>query len=312
MENLILSFNVVLPLFLCMALGYFLHCIHLLDEPTQKSLNKLCFNVFLPIYLFGNIYNTNMSEALNIRLILFAVLGILGVFTALMILIPRIEKENPKRGVMVHAIFRSNFALFGLPVAISLCGDQNVGPTALLISFVVPVYSVLAVIALESFRGGRPGIKKIIKGIAKNPLIIGSLAGVLMNLLSVPVPAAIQKSVTDLGRIASPLSLVVLGGEFMFKKIRGYGKQLLIAASGRLMVVPLLMVTLGILFDFRNETLVPILAVFGSPVAVSSFAMAEQMEGDGTLAASLVVLTTGLSIVTMFLFIFGLKQLGYI
>ena len=312
MENLILSFNVVLPLFLCIALGYFLRCIHLLDESAQKSLNKLCFKVFLPIYLFGSIYSTNMSEALNTRLILFAVLGILGVFTALMMLIPRIEKENARRGVMVQAIFRSNFALFGLPVAISLCGEQNAGPTALLVSFVVPIYNVLAVVALESFRGGRPNVKKMLKGIAKNPLIIGSLIGVMMNLLGVPIPAAVQKSITDLGRIATPLSLVVLGGEFMFKRIHGYAKHLAIAVSARLIVVPLLMVTLGILFGFRNETLVPILAVFGSPVAVSSFTMAEQMEGDGTLAASLVVLTTGLSIVTMFLFIFGLRQLGYI
>ena len=78
MENLILSFNVVLPLFLSIALGYFLRCVHMLDEATQKSLNKLCFKVFLPIYVFNNIYTTDMAVAFNPGLTALAVGGILG------------------------------------------------------------------------------------------------------------------------------------------------------------------------------------------------------------------------------------------
>ena len=184
--------------------------------------------------------------------------------------------------------------------------------TALLIGVVVPVFNVLAVISLEAFRGGRPNPRKMIVGIAKNPLIIASALGVAFNLLHVPIPAAVNKSITDLGRIATPLSLIVLGGGFAFGKMRGYGRQLAIAVSGKLVFAPLVMVSLGILAGLRNEMLVPVLVVFGSPVAVSSFTMAEQMDGDGTLAASLVVMTTALSIVTIFLFIFCLKQLGVV
>lgn len=312
MDNLILSVNVVLPLFLSIALGHFLHHIGLIEDATQKSMNRLCFRVFLPIYLFHSVYTTDISAALNPKLMAFAIGGVLAIFFAMMAFIPRIEPDNAKRGVMIQAIFRSNFVLFGLPVATSLCGEQHIGPTSLLIGFVVPLFNVLAVICLETFRGGKPDVRKMLRGIATNPLIIASVLGVAMNLLGVPLPSGVKKGISDLGRVATPLSLVVLGAGFQVEKIRGYGRQLAICISGKLVLGPLLMLALGALLGFRGDTLVPVLALFGSPIAVSSYTMAEQMDGDGTLAASLVVLTTALSILTMFLFIFALKQLGWV
>ncbi len=310
MENLIISFNVVLPLFICIMLGYFLRRIKMYDATALKQMNKLCFKVFLPIYLFNSVYSTNLTEAFNVKLILFAVSGLLLVFFALMIIIPRLEKDNAKRGVMVQGIFRSNFALFGLPLATSLCGEEGIGPTSLLLGIVVPIVNILAVITLETFRGGKPNVCKMLKGIATNPLIIACLLGAIFNLLNIELPYAVQKSVTDLGRVATPLSLVVLGGEFVFGKVQGYMKQLSITVAGKLIISPLIMVTIGVLLGFRDELLVPILIMFGAPTAVSSFTMAEQMGGDGELAAEVVVFTSGLAILTMFLWIFILKQFG--
>ena len=72
------------------------------------------------------------------------------------------------------------------------------------------------------------------------------------------------------------------------------------------------MIALGILLGFRNETLVPVMIMFGAPTAVASFTMAQQMEGDGELAAELVVFTSGFAILTIFFWVFVLKQLGFI
>ncbi|MBR5116826.1 MAG: AEC family transporter, partial [Lachnospiraceae bacterium] len=171
MQNLILSFNVVAPLFLCILLGVFLKRIGMLGGRTLEDLNKLCFKVFLPVYLFQNTYTTRLSAAFHVRLVVYSVLVVLTVFALCMLLIPRLESENPRRGVMIQAIFRSNFALFGLPVALSLCGEERVGPTAVLVGILVPVYNVLAVVTLETFRGGRPDLKKVARGIVTNPLI---------------------------------------------------------------------------------------------------------------------------------------------
>jgi len=312
MENLVLSFNVVLPLCLCIALGYFLYRINMIEEDTQKNMNKLVFRVFLPVYIFNSIYTTDIAKVFDVRLVALTVFGILGIFMALMVLIPRIEQENAKRGVMVQAIFRSNFVLFGVPIAASLCGEVNVGPTSLLVGFVVPMFNILAVVCLESFRGGKPDVKKILRGIATNPLIIASVLGIALNLLHIPLPTGVKKGVADIGKIATPLSLVVLGAGFRFNAIRGYVRQIVICLTGKLIISPLLAVLVGVLLGLRNEMLVPVLAVFGSPIAVSSYTMAEQMEGDGRLAASLVVLTSVCSILTMFLFIFALKQMGLV
>ncbi len=312
MENLILSFNVVLPLFICIMVGYLLRRIGLVDDVLRQGLNKLSFKVFLPIYLFQNIATTDLGAAFNPKLLMFGSTGLLVLFLVLMVLIPRIEPENARRGVLIQAIFRSNFALFGLPVALPLCGQERIGPTSLLLGVTVPIFNVLAVIALETFRGGQPSVRKMLKGIATNPLIIGSLLGIAFNLLGVTLPEAVAKSVNDLGRVATPLSLVALGASFTFSSIRAFRRQLFIGVCGRLVAAPLLMLTLGILLGFRDETLVPILIMFGAPTAVSSFPMAQQMGGDSELAASLVVFTSGGAIVTIFLFVFALKQMGMI
>jgi len=312
MDNLILSFNVVLPIFLCILLGYFLRRIRMVDTPSLNVMNKLCFKVFLPIYLFNNIATTNLAAAFNGKLLATAYLGVTAQFILLMILIPRLEKENPRRGVLIQAMFRSNFALFGLPLALSLCGTEKVGPTSILVGFTVPLFNILAVVSLESFRGGKPSIKKMAKGIATNPLIIASLLGIAFNLLDFTLPGAVQKSVNDLGGVATPLSLVALGGSFTVSKVKEYKKQLTIGVLGRLVFSPLLMVSAGILLGFRNELLIPLLIMSGAPTAVSSFPMAQQMDGDGELAAGLVVFTSALAILSMFLWIFVLKQIGMI
>ena len=312
MDNLILSFNVVLPIFLCILLGYFLRRIRMVDTPSLNVMNKLCFKVFLPIYLFNNIATTNLAAAFSGKLLATAYLGVTAQFILLMLLIPRLEKENSRRGVLIQAMFRSNFALFGLPLALSLCGTEKVGPTSILVGFTVPLFNILAVVSLESFRGGKPSIKKMAKGIATNPLIIASLLGIAFNLLDFTLPGAVQKSVNDLGGVATPLSLVALGGSFTVSKVKEYKKQLTIGVLGRLVFSPLIMVSAGILLGFRNELLIPLLIMSGAPTAVSSFPMAQQMDGDGELAAGLVVFTSALAILSMFLWIFVLKQIGMI
>ena len=284
----------------------------MVDTPSLNTMNKLCFKVFLPIYLFNNIATTNLAAAFNGKLLAVAYLGVLGQFALLMFMIPRLEKENPRRGVLIQAMFRSNFALFGLPLALSLCGTEKVGPTSILVGLTVPLFNILAVVSLESFRGGKPSVKKMAKGIVTNPLIIASLIGIVFNLLDLTLPGAVQKSVNDLGGVATPLSLVALGGSFTVSKVKGYRKQLTIGVLGRLVFSPLLMVSIGILMGFRNEMLIPLLIMSGAPTAVSSFPMAQQMDGDGELAAGLVVFTSGFAILTMFLWIFVLKQFGMI
>lgn len=312
MENLILSFNVVLPLFLMMILGYGIKKINMFDEVTLKSMNSITFKIFLPTLLFYNVYKTDLSGVFNPQLISFAAISIIITFSILCLLIPIIEKDNSKRGVIIQGIFRSNFVIFGIPVIVSLFGEGYSGVTSLLIAVVVPVFNMLAVCSLEIFRGGKINVKNIIKGVITNPLIIASALGLIFLFLGIKLPTPIEKTVNDVSKIATPLSLILLGGSFKFSSYKNYIKPLIITVFGRLIIVPSIFVPLAVSFGFRGVELACLLIMWSAPTAVSSFTMAQQMDADSELAGQIVVFTSGLSVLTVFLWIFVLKTLALI
>lgn len=312
MENLILSFNVVLPLFLMMILGYALKKINMFDEVTLKSMNNITFKAFLPTLLFHNVYKTNLDGVFNPQLMAFAAAAIIISFSLLCVLIPIIERDNAKRGVMIQGIFRSNFVIFGIPVIVSLFGEEFSGVTSLLIAVVVPLFNLLSVCSLEIFRGGKINIKNIIKGVITNPLIIASCIGLIFLLTGIKLPTPVEKTISDVSKIATPLSLILLGGSFKFSAYKKYVTQLVLCVLGRLIIIPGVFVPIAVSLGFRGVELACLLIMLSAPTAVSSFTMAQQMDADSELAGQIVVFTSGLSVVTVFLWIFILKQLALI
>lgn len=312
MDNLIVSLNVVLPLFLMMALGYFLARIRLFDKKTLKAMNNLIFKVFLPILLFMNIYNTDIGTSFHPKLIVFSVISLLVIYVVVFLVIVLIEKDNTKRGVLIQGIFRSNFIIFGIPITAALLGDTNVGGTAMMIAVVIPIYNALSVVALSVFNGSKINIRKILKDIITNPLIIASVVSVVVLMSGLKLPEVLEKTASDLGKIATPLALVVLGGSFEFHALKGYGKQLTIGLLGKLVITPLIFIPIAAALGFRGGEMVALMAMFCAPTAVSSFTMAQQMGGDDTLAGALVVFGSLFSVVTIFVWTFALIQLGFI
>lgn len=312
MENFILSLNAVLPLTLMIGMGYGIKRIFNFEEKDLKKLNDLCFKVFLPILLFKNIYQINVGNIFDLRLIVFTTLIIGTIFLLLCLLIPHMEADRKKIGVLIQSIFRSNFIIFGLPIAISLYGEEGAGTVSLLTAIVIPLFNILAVIILEVYCGEKADLGKIVKGIAKNPLIWGVLTGGAAMLIGISLPGFLEKTISDVAQIATPFSLIVLGGSFTFRSAPQYFKQLAIGICGKLVIVPLVGITLAIMLGLRNVELLSIIILLGAPAAVSSFTMAQQMNADFELAGQLVVWGSALSSVTVFLWIFMTKQLGLI
>lgn len=311
-ENLILSFNIVLPIFLILSLGYMLKKLNILDEQTSKNMNSVNFKLFLPALLFYNVYKTDLSVVFNPKLLTFSIISVILVFLLLFIIIPLLEKDNRKRGVIIQGIFRSNFVIFGVPVCEALFGQAATGVASMVIAVVVPLFNFLAVICLEIYRGGNINFKKIIKGILSNPLIIASAIGLLFIYFKIELPTPIEKTVNDISKIATPLAFILLGSSFKFSTFSAYIKQLLITVLGKLIIVPAITLYIAALIGFRDIELTCLLSVFASPTAVSSYTMAQQMDGDDFLAGQIVVFTSILSIITVFLWIFILKQLHLI
>ena len=308
---MILSFNVVLPLFLMIVLGYSLKRIRVYDEHTISGVNQLVFKVFLPLLLFINIYQTDVTGVFDLKLMLVALLGVLGSFFMTWLIIAWIEKDNRKRGVLIQGIFRSNFVIFGIPVTTSLFGAEATGAASLLVAVIVPIFNMFSVVILEIYRGSRINVPKILKGILTNPLIIGSVIGLLCLWLHIKIPLVLEKTISDLSKVTTPLALVILGGSFTFSSMKGNVKQIAIGVLGKLVIVPVICLSFALLIGIRGVGLAILMSIFASPTAVSSFSMAKQMDGDADLAGHLVVLGSMLSVVTMFVWIFIFKQGGF-
>ena len=312
MESLLISLEIVLPLFLLMALGYVIKLTGMMNETSVKQVNKVIFKIFLPLLVFCNIYNTELAESFNSQLLLYAVAGVLIQFVLSLCLAILLEKDNSRRGVMLQGMFRSNFVLFGIPISTALFGDTAAGLASILIAVIIPMYNVLAVISLEMFNGKRPNVGKILLGIVTNPLIIGSVLGVLFVLFQIPIPTPIYDTITDISSIATPLAFIILGASFSFGDVGKYIKEVLLVRGAKLLVFPALFLGIALLLGFRDAPLAVLLTVFGAPIAVSSFTMAQQMGGDDKLAGQLVVFSSIFSIGTMFLLIFLLKELAFL
>lgn len=328
LDILIFTTNAILPLILLILFGYVLKRIGLLTKEFLKVGNKLVFRICLPTLLFCNI--SNLESANDIPLVAVAFTFVVIFFLVLLGYCSTFVTKDPKqKGVMMQCIFRSNFALIGIPLAEMIGGSQGVTVAAILSAFTIPTYNVLAVIVLNAFISEKSehSISKQVKQIAKNPLIIGVVLGLIVfalkqfladNTVSTVISelSFIDVTLTYVSRMATPLALVVLGGQFEFQSVTGYKKQIIVATLGRTVAAPILgvfgayLLMIHQIIYFKPSEIAAFIALFGTPVAVSSAIMADEMKNDGQLAAQLVVWTSLLSIITLFLFIFGARALG--
>ncbi|MGI6012585.1 MAG: AEC family transporter [Ruminococcus sp.] len=312
MEHFILAFTVVFPLFIYMLTGAVIRKTGILEVSTFKSLNGMIFKIFIPIMLFINIYQSDFTSALNVPLLLYAMAAVLIIFLLLCVLVPRFVKTRADASVMIQGIYRSNLVLFGMTIGANIYPDHDIGVIAAISAFIIPEYNILSVILFEAFRGERANVKHALKGIVTNPLVIGGVLGIIFSLFRIPLPGLIEDTLTQMGEMASPFALICLGGMLSFASMRGHKKKLITAVFGRLIVVPVIGLGIGILLGYRDVELVALLATFASPTAVASAPMAQSMGGNGELAGEIVATTSAVCIVSIFLLIWGLKALGFI
>ena len=309
-ENFVISVNAILPMFLVMALGYGARCLGWIHREEISNINKVAFRIFLPCLLYYNVYCSDLSGSFDPLLIAYAVGGVLLSFALALGYTLLMEKLPERRGVMIQGMFRSNYVIMGIPVATALLGADQLGTISIMIAIVVPIFNMLAIIVLEVFRGQRPKPLHVLGQIVKNPLVIASALGILTLAAGIRLPHILEQTIQNVSAIASPLQLFLLGAFFQFSGIRRYVRELTAVVAAKLIVFPALFLGLGALLGFRDAAFVSLLGVFASPTAVNSFTMAQQMGGDAELAGDIVVTTSAVSILTMFLWIFLFKSLG--
>lgn len=309
-QNFIIAVEAVAPMFIIMAIGVAVRRRGMMNGEDVKKMNKLIFNALFPVMMFSNLYGMDLREAVNPKLMITGAAILLTVYAAAFVVVTHIEKDRRARGAMIQAIFRSNFVIMGLPIVGNIFGAENLGMTTIMMTIIVPMYNILAVTTLEIFRGGKVSAGHIIKEIFKNPLIIGAIVGILAVITQFRVPFIVENTADMLAAAATPMSLMMLGASFDVQSIGRCRRNLIICLVGRLVIVPAFALTVGILLGFRDVALVTLIAIFAAPCAVSSYTMAQQMDSDAELAGNSVIFSSLLSCLTMFLWIFMLKNFG--
>lgn len=326
LDSLKFSVNAVLPIFLMVVVGFVLKKIGLIDMTFVKKTNKIVFVLFIPVLLFYNIYKLDNLSEIRYGYVIYSAVALVALMLIGLPLCILFSKRNDRRGVLLQAIFRSNYALVGIPLAGALFGASGEITASLLSVISVPMLNIIAVIALTVFSGNgkRPSIGGILLGIIKNPLIVGVFAGILtLAVRALFVECDVSFRLTDitplikvieyLAGLATPLALISLGAQFEFSEVGGMRRELIFGIIARTVMVPLL--TLSVAYIFFRDILIgaeyaSLVALFATPVAVSTVPMTQEMGGDSALAGQLVVWTTALSSVSIFLSAFVFRLLG--
>ena len=319
MENLIFSLNATIPVFLVMVIGYILKNLKFVDEPFVKTLNSFNYKITLPILLFKDIADSDFMTVWDTKYVLFCFFVTLLCIVLTWIITAKLYHRKDLVGEFVQAAYRSSAAVLGIAFIQNIYGNAGMAP--LMIIGTVPLYNIAAVLVL-SFTGpkshglNRESLQKSIKGILTNPIIIGILLGMLASflksLLSFSFPVIITKTINNLAVLATPLALIGLGAGFEGKKALAEINPTLVCSFIKLILWPALFLPLAIFCGFRDEKLVALLIMLGSPTTVSCYIMAKNMEHEGILTSSVVVATTFLSSITLTFFLYLLKTLGLI
>jgi len=310
LSNLFVAIGAVVPLFCLMLIGVFVKRARLMTDEELVHMNRMVFRVFFFFMMFFNIYTADLGSTLRPRLMLFGAGGVLVTLLIAALLVCHFEPSNKRRGAMIQAIFRSNFVLMGIPLVGNIFGADQLAIPTMMIAVIIPIYNIAAVFVLETFRGGNFHLAGILLGVLKNPMILGALAAVAFLLAGIPVPKPILTPIGQVAAATTPVALIILGASFKGGSFHDHVPQLISCVTARLLIAPGILIGLAVWLGFRDLELITLLAIFASPCAVASFAMAQQMNSDADLAGNCVVYTSALSCLTLFGWVFTLKMLG--
>lgn len=285
-----------------------------MDEVFAAKMNKFVFLVPLPVLLFEQLATVDFSEVWDIKFILFCFV-VTAISITISTLISLLWKDRSVKGEFIQATYRSSAALLGIAFIQNIYGTAGMAPLMIIGS--VPLYNIMAVVVLSVFKPGNNSfdkalVKKTLKGIVTNPIIIGIVAGFVWSVLKLPMPSILHKTVSSIGATATPMGLMSMGATFEMKKATSKMKPTLVAVFMKLVGFCAIFLPMAALLGFRNEEMIAILVMLGSATTVSCFVMARNMGHEGTLSSGVIMMTTLLSAFTLTMWLDVLRSFGLV
>ena len=307
------SINTTLPIIILLALGMLLGRCRILDDSFSEKAMKLIFNLTLPLLLFFNIYNGKIDYANQLDLVMIAIVGTTVLFLSGEIFAAKFISEKRERCTFVQAVFRGNNAVLGLALCVNAYGDAAYVAASIYSAVIVILYNAFGVITItRSLSNSNVQFSGLLLKIAKNPLIIGIVLGLIMNYWAVPLPKAMKTTGQYLASITLPLAVLCTGASIDFRYMKASSRVVSWGVIARLFVAPLFMVALAKWFGLSGMELAIVFLMSATPLATAAYAMVRAMGGNGTTVANIIGITTVGAMLCSSVGLIILAQLGWI
>jgi hypothetical protein len=295
-------FNLILPIFIVIFLGFFLKKARFFDELFVQVLNRLVFQVLLPVLVFWEIARSSFHTSFNPWLVVVTYAA-MGSFWLAIRAAGKIFRLGPAlEGSFNQGAFRGNLAYIGLAVASSVYGPTGLSKAGVLAGFMIPFMNFFSILGLP---GSGPAHRTAqawripAETILFNPLLLASFGGLLFSYYSLPIPNVIAGTLRLISGLSLPLALLSLGASLSFQGIGDCRRYTALAVFLKLLLLPLLgLILLQFLGIYGLDYRITVL-LLACPTAVVTYIMAVELGGDPELAASIVMISTLLSMVSL-------------
>lgn len=289
----------ILPVFLIILLGVAIRHYAWLPEAFFPSIEKFSYNIAFPALLFAGTARLSFKGeqvrelALATLLPTFLIVGV-----ALLALLAARGLPDASRSSVVQGAMRPN-TYFGIAVSSLFFEPKTASLVMLSLALCLPVVNVISIVALSWWSGVRTDYAKMLRTLASNPIILATLAGALVSMAGLAVPAALMNTLDILGKAALCLGLICVGSGLVFS-LRGLRPAALAGTSLlKLVGLPLLAAKVCVLFAVATPVALAATFYCALPTAPNAYIMSKQMGGDARLMAALITLQTLLAIVTV-------------
>lgn len=299
-------FNTLAPVFLIIGLGALLRYLRMMPAELTGGINKLTYWVALPSLLFFESARARVDFLEHADAFWVMFWGMMACTAAGYAAAWAIRFKKP--GSLAHAAYRGNLAFIGFPVVVygmNGSGSDAVAIAVLMLAAIIPFYNIIAVLMLlgDQHRLGPRALWVMTKQIATNPLVIASAGGLAVAWLELELPLAASRTLEALGKMALPLALIVIGATLEFKVMRGLFAPILAASLIKVAFGPLAGFLLARWLGLTAEETRVAMILLATPTATSSYVMADQLGGDAPMTAGAIVLSTLLSMASLFVVI---------
>ncbi|WP_180162756.1 AEC family transporter [Acinetobacter sp. YH12069] len=284
--------NIVVALFPLVALivmGYVLKYTQFVQDEFWANSEKLNYYVLFPVLLFLNVSAVQLDMNTVSRMLTVLVAGTCLISIVLWGIKQFMHIPVQRFGVYIQSHIRFN-TYIGLSLMGALFGSTGMQMFAMLIAVAVPLVNIISVLAFSNLSVKQLG--QTCQSIAKNPLILGCVVGVLFNLSGLSLFKGLPELLKILAAMSLPLGLLSVGAALQFQQMRADLRRLSLNTIGRLMLMPciayLLSTWMG-LTDFKRMILV---VFFALPTASSSYILTRYYQGDSQLMASIISVQT--------------------